>query len=315
MNNKLKNRIYQAQCYGNVEPIEYMTPYPNIAAVIEGQNIKYADLIIHEASGMTNHDFYAKVQQTSHWLESLGLKTEERVFLPSLPFPQGEILAFGIWHFGASLVLSSSEWEERTLSESECKNIIPKELDLFETVSSFPKEYNPKHKANLDDEAVIYWTKNGHGIQLSQYNILANVNGVQYFLNLLGEEKIYTDLKSDSMEWLVFQTILPLYAHSLFTDKNPNCLIGRKNQFNNQNFTLMEDLSRFSKYTDTDILISPENTCALSLGQDPLHMTNITENADSLCIEGHSVMMGYLDESLNEKSFHDNALHLKKSER
>jgi len=26
-------------------------------------------------------------------------------------------------------------------------------------------------------------------------------------------------------------------------------------------------------------------------------------------------MMGYLDESLNEKSFHDNALHLKKSER
>ena len=38
---ELKKQIYKAQCIGNVEPIEYMVPYPNLRALIEGQNIKY----------------------------------------------------------------------------------------------------------------------------------------------------------------------------------------------------------------------------------------------------------------------------------
>jgi len=37
----LAERIYQAQCLGNVEPIEYMTPYPNLRGLVEGQNVKH----------------------------------------------------------------------------------------------------------------------------------------------------------------------------------------------------------------------------------------------------------------------------------
>ena len=44
----LQKRIYQAQCIGNVEPIEYMIPYPNTHALIEGQNIKFAEQVIYE---------------------------------------------------------------------------------------------------------------------------------------------------------------------------------------------------------------------------------------------------------------------------
>ena len=33
--------IYKAQTIGNIEPIEYMIPYPSTQAIIEGQIIKY----------------------------------------------------------------------------------------------------------------------------------------------------------------------------------------------------------------------------------------------------------------------------------
>ena len=37
---KIKKNIYNAQCIGNVEPIEFMIPYPSMCSLIEGQNIK-----------------------------------------------------------------------------------------------------------------------------------------------------------------------------------------------------------------------------------------------------------------------------------
>ena len=42
----MKKNIYQAQCIGNVEPIEYMIPYPSMRSLIEGQNIKFSKQLI-----------------------------------------------------------------------------------------------------------------------------------------------------------------------------------------------------------------------------------------------------------------------------
>ena len=50
----IKSKIYQAQCIGNVEPIEYMIPYPSMRSLIEGQNIKYAEQIIIKDRNITN---------------------------------------------------------------------------------------------------------------------------------------------------------------------------------------------------------------------------------------------------------------------
>ena len=41
---KIDKNIYNAQCIGNVEPIEFMIPYPSMRSLIEGQNIKYSKL-------------------------------------------------------------------------------------------------------------------------------------------------------------------------------------------------------------------------------------------------------------------------------
>ena len=35
MSSDLKERIYQAQCLGNVQPIEHMVPYPNLRALVD----------------------------------------------------------------------------------------------------------------------------------------------------------------------------------------------------------------------------------------------------------------------------------------
>ena len=45
MKKSIKTRIYNAQCIGNVEPIEYMIPYPSMRSLIEGQTIKFSNEI------------------------------------------------------------------------------------------------------------------------------------------------------------------------------------------------------------------------------------------------------------------------------
>ena len=92
----LADRIYRAQCIGNVEPIEYMVPYPSTQSLLEGQNIKFSDQVIYKKDNITNLQFYELVQQTAHWLNGLGIKPRERVIILQLGTPQTEILLFGI---------------------------------------------------------------------------------------------------------------------------------------------------------------------------------------------------------------------------
>ena len=73
MKTDIKTKIYSAQCIGNVEPIEYMTPYPSMRSLIEGQTIKFSDQIMDEISNITNQDFFDLVMQTSNWLQSIGI--------------------------------------------------------------------------------------------------------------------------------------------------------------------------------------------------------------------------------------------------
>ena len=53
----LADRIYRAQCIGNVEPIEYMVPYPSTQSLLEGQNIKFSDQVIYKKDNITNLQF------------------------------------------------------------------------------------------------------------------------------------------------------------------------------------------------------------------------------------------------------------------
>ena len=63
---ELKKRIYNAQCIGNVEPIEYMVPYPNLRALIDGQNIKYGQKMVYAQKSLTSDKLYRMAQQTAN---------------------------------------------------------------------------------------------------------------------------------------------------------------------------------------------------------------------------------------------------------
>ena len=60
---KSENQLYKAQTIGNIEPIEYMIPYPSTQAIIEGQVIKYGNEIVFEDYNLTNIQFYELIQK------------------------------------------------------------------------------------------------------------------------------------------------------------------------------------------------------------------------------------------------------------
>ena len=109
---ELKKQIYKAQCIGNVEPIEYMVPYPNLRALIDGQNIKYGEKMVYADHGLTSDKVYRMAQQTANWLVSLGVSPKDRVLIDKLPFPGPEIIALGAWTLGSSLVLMGDDDRE-----------------------------------------------------------------------------------------------------------------------------------------------------------------------------------------------------------
>ena len=81
MDLNMKKQIYRAQCIGNVEPIEYMIPYPSMRSLIEGQNIKFSKQLIFSSLSITNYDFYNLVQKTAKWLIRMNVKPKSRVII------------------------------------------------------------------------------------------------------------------------------------------------------------------------------------------------------------------------------------------
>ena len=58
------------------------------------------------------------------------------------------------------------------------------------------------------------------------------------------------------------------------------------------------------------LYILPENTAVLSVGNKGLHMTAFELDDSNLTVNGHSVMMGYTDDELNEMVFTGESLVL-----
>jgi hypothetical protein len=301
----LKKQIYQAQCIGNVEPIEYMIPYPSMRSLIEGQNIKFSDQMIFNNPEMTNLQFYQKIQQTAHWLDSLGLKPKERIILSELDFPQTEILLFGIWHLGAIAVIPANESLDSVKTYCDTNLVIELSINLFDIIKKFPINFNPKYKPLLDDEALITF-ETGTGIRLSHYNLLVNTNSVQKAIDLKSRTRFSCDLKPMSSAWAVLKAILPIYCGCIYDDENPKVRIGESNS----NFKIRRDLENLQDFGKNELAICPENSAILSNGIEPIHLTKFHIKEGELEIHGHSVMMGYLDDARNDDRFRDGAFYL-----
>jgi len=318
----LADRIYQAQCYGSVEPIEYMIPYPNLGALVDGQNIKLADKIWYLPQQLSYAKLLQRIYQTANWLEQLGITNHDRVYLADCPTPAAEILAHAIWLVGGSVVIGSDQ--QKILGCCEPKLIIGNStadvgglniIAIGEEKKQYPRvteklpvEYKSKHKALLSDEALVFW--NGDwGVRLSHYNLLINANGTLSQLASDRDTTLRINLPAATTAWVVLQAILPIYAGIGMSPDEGELGIGIEKSAPTD-YYLNYDLK--STLDDNhQIHILPETTAVLKIDNRPIPLTKIIEtDAGKIIVSGHSVMMGYTDDIINEQSFTEAGLEL-----
>ena len=307
MSSDLKKRIYRAQCIGNVEPIEHMVPYPNLRSLVDGQNIKYGEKMVYADLGLTSDKIYRLAQQTANWLIDKEVKPKDRVLIDKLPFPQTEILAFGIWTLGATIVITGDEnlvEAEEAISPTKTINI---ETDYIEKIKSFPENHDPTFKPLLQHEAMIYWDK-GKGIRLSHYNLLVNANGIQHAIDLFENQTYHVNLEPNSTAWVILQAILPLYTGAPLTANNPDMTIG----INKGDYKICFEWDSLEETSPPSLYVCNENTAFLSMNKSPIHLSAFDNDTNPTKISGHSVMMGYIDNKLNEKAYLKDSLKINK---
>ena len=289
----IKDLIYKAQTIGNIEPIEYMIPYPSTQALIEGQNIKLGDQIIYKDHNITNIDFYRLIQQTAHWLSEQGIKPKDNVIIEEIKFPQTELMLFGLWHMGArgTILENKNVKIDKTLA----LKILHKEINLIEKVSSYPKNFEPEHKALLSETAINIISDKGI-IFLSHYGLLVNTNSLQKALELKPGVSLFCDIPPTSSSWVVIKAILPIYSGCIYTKVDPSIIITFNAIDKSAGFQLRDDWENLDKYKDHHIGVCTENSAAFCIGKEPIHLTDFKIVGKKLLVKGHSVMNGYLNQ-------------------
>jgi len=305
MRSQIEKNIYQAQTIGNVAPIEYMVPYPNTSALIEGQNIKYAEQLLYQEPKITNFEFLRLIQQTSNWLNHINIKPKDRVILPDIGSPQTEILLFGVWGLGASAILSKQNSIKNIKSFFKESHIINDDIDLFKKISIFSEKFQPKYNALLSEEALINYFDEKI-IKLSHYNLLVNTSGIKKLLNINNGIRFSCDSRPIDSCWAVLKALLPIYCGAIYSDVKSDISISETDK--KSTYLIRRDIKNFGNFEKNHIGICLENTAVLCLGNESIHLTNVKKEEKILKINGHSVMMGYVNKSANKKSFKESSL-------
>jgi hypothetical protein len=303
------NPIYKAQCFGNVEPIEYMVPYPNLRALAVGQCIKFSNSILYKDLGLTNNSFLKSINKYTNWLSSKGIIKNDRVFVRNVPSPTMEIISYAIWSIGAVLVISNENEVDLAISKTKPKLIIDRLTDNEKSIiNEQSDEYIEISNTLLLDEAVIYFN-DGNGIRLSHYNLLINTYGIQRHLDILHKDILNIDIPQNTTAGIVLKTILPLYTGTSISDKSANITFNTKSDADYQVKFEWKDLIDTNPQS---LYVLSETTGILAFGSTPNHIISIYDRKDSFAINGHSVMMGYLDDNKNTNVFKSGSLVIQK---
>jgi hypothetical protein len=220
-----------------------------------------------------------------------------------------EILSYAIWSIGAVLVIANEKEIEIAIKKTKPKliidNITEEDKSIIEEQSD---DFIETSTTLLLDEAVIYFN-NSNGIRLSHYNLLINTYGVQKHLNILHKYVLNIDIPLNTSAGIVLQTILPLYAGTSISNEFANITISTKN---NANYRVRFEWTNLLNSDPQSLYILPEATAILAIGSTPNHIVSIIEGKNNLTINGHSVMMGYLDNRENSKVFKSGSLIIQK---
>ena len=298
--------IYKAQTVGNIEPIEYMIPYPSTQAIIEGQIIKYKNEKVFKDYGLTNIDFFNSIQRTSNWLNDQGVLPKDKVVINDNSFLNSILLLYGLWHIGAIAVfLEKENYSPKNKLNAKCLDYSG---DLIKVTESHSSHFIPKYKPLLNDHAVVV-VSNDKTVFLSHYGLLVNANGLQKLLNLKQQQSFFCDIKPKTSFWVVICAILPIYAMAIFTSKSPSILLTYDNIDIEDGFKLREDWVNIDNYKVNELSLCKENSAILTLKNNPIHLTDYKIIEDELWLKGHSLMNGYFEK--DKMVFKDDYLIIK----
>ena len=299
--------IYKAQTIGNIEPIEYMIPYPSTQAIVEGQIIKYKNKKVFKDYGLTNIDFFNSIQRISNWLNDQGVLPKDKVVIDDNSFLNSILLLYGLWHIGAIAVFLEKE------NHSPKKKLNVKYLDysgdLIKITESHSSHFIPKYKPLLNDDAVVV-VSNDKTVFLSHYGLLVNANGLQKLLSLKQQQSFFCDIKPKTSFWVVICAILPIYAMATFTSKRPSILLTYDDIDIKDGFKLREDWVNIDNYEVNELALCKENSAVFALNNNPIHLTDYKIIEDELWLKGHSLMNGYFEK--DKMVFKDDYLIIKK---
>ena len=310
MSELVSDRIYNSQCLGNIEPVEYIVPYPNIFSLLEGENIKFGNNYLFLDQKITNDDFLTLINQASNWLRENKLGIKSRVLIENIDFPIAEIIIFAVWASGNSVILSQEQIKKKDLAKVDPVMLLNNtNCPSLEILKNYPSDFIPLFRPSLHHEALLFYKKKKF-IQLSHYNLLVNTNGTCKHLDLRRGTTININLPSTSTAWIVLQLLLPLYAGIAISNNNPDITIGLDGQYDNADYIIKMNWNKISKEQNV-IHIIEENTGILCIGDIPIHMTSIEISNSQISIKGHSIMMGYTDKRSNSKIFNNNSMIIK----
>ena len=298
--------IYKAQTIGNIEPIEYMIPYPSTQAIIEGQIIKYKNEKVFKDYGLTNIDFFKSIQRISSWLNDQGVLPKDKVVIDDNSFLNSILLLYGLWHIGAIAVfLEKENYSPKKKLNVKCLDYSG---DLIKITESHSLHFIPKYKPLLNDDAVVV-VSNDKTVFLSHYGLLVNANGLQKLLNLKQRQSFFCDIKPETSFWVVLCAILPIYAMVTFTSKSPSIILTYDDIDIKNGFKLRKDWVNLKNYRANELALCKENSAVFSLNNVPIHLTDYKIIEDELWLKGHSLMNRYLEE--DKMVFKDDYLIIK----
>jgi len=299
--------IYRAQTIGNIEPIEYMVPYPSTQAIIEGQIIKYKNEKVFKDYGFTNIEFFNSIQKVSNWLNDQGILPKDKVVIDENSFLNSILLLYGLWHIGAIAVFLEREIHPPKLQLNiKCLDYSG---DLIKITESHSSHFIPKYKPLLNDDAVVV-VSNDKTVFLSHYGLLVNANGLQKLLNLKQQQSFFCKIKPKTSFWVVLCAILPIYAMATFTSKSPSILLTYDDIDVKDGFKLREDWVNINNYKINELALCKENSAVIALNNNPIHLTDYKIIEDELWLKGHSLMNRYFEK--DKMVFKDDYLIIKK---
>jgi hypothetical protein len=274
-----------------------------------GQCIKFSENILFQDNGLTNGDFLKLINKYSNWLSEKGIVEGDRVFVQNINSPIYEILSYAIWSHGAVLIISDESDIDKIINIVKPTLVIDSISKInFDEIENLPDDYVTNSNILLDDEAVLFFHKN-KGIRLSHYNLLINTYGVLKELNILHKEFIKVDIPTNSTTYLVLNNILPLYAGTTISIDEADIVFGLNKK---SDFRIQFDWKNLKDTKPQSLYILPEATAILSIGDKPNHLMSVNKKDNKFKINGHSVMMGYLQDKLNKEVFKSGSLIISK---